>query len=582
MAQRRTRARFRDRAELLDFLLEVTTATSSAPDLDSLLKSVSEYVRRVVPSEVVAILIYSERAKGLRVRFAEGLSRDVTRGLVIPLDEGITGVAASARMPIVVGDVKSDPRYLPVLDAVQSELAVPMTVGSRLVGVIDLQSVHRDAYTSEDSAMVQLIASRVASFLLRANLFRKLERQNRTLRTLASVAQEFSSKLDLDELLSTVAQRVREFINYDAFSILLHDPVLDVLRHRFSIRYDKRVKLNVIPMGKGITGASAVQRQPIRVEDTGADPRYIETSPGVRSELAIPLIAPSGLVGVLNLESERIGFFTDEHQQLLTLVAPQITGAIVNARLYEDISDKSERMAADLSAARQLQSVLLPRADPEIAGLEIGIGFRPAHEITGDVFDFFEQGDDYAIISCGDVAGKSAAAALYGAMVTGLLRTLAPRRKTPAALMQALNDALMQRSVSGKYLTLLVLLWQPRERRFTVSNAASIPPMICRNGEIIAPHLEGFPLGMFPDRSYDETVISAEPGDAILLYSDGIQDQLNRAKQAYGEVRLAEFFRGLRELPAKKIVDAILEDFDTWASGMPIQDDQTLIVLKVR
>ncbi len=582
MAQRRNRARFRDRAELLDFLLEVTTATSSAPDLDSLLKSVSEYVKRVVPSEVVAILIYSERAKGLRVRHAEGLSRDATRGLVIPLDEGITGIAASARMPVLVGDVKSDPRYLPVLDAVQSELAVPMTVGSRLVGVIDLQSAQRDAYTSEDSAMVQLIASRVASFLLRANLFRKLERQNRTLRTLANVAQEFASKLDLDELLSTVAERVREFINYDAFSILLHDPAQDVLRHRFSIRFDKRVKLNMIPMGKGITGNCAVQRQPIRVEDTGADPRYIETIPGIRSELAIPLIAPSGLVGVLNLESERIGFFTDEHQQLLTLVAPQVTGAIVNARLYEDISDKSERMEADLSAARQLQSVLLPRADPEIAGLEIGIGFRPAHEITGDVFDFFEQGDDYAIISCGDVAGKSAAAALYGAMVTGLLRTLAPRRKTPAALMQALNDALMQRSVSGKYLTLLVLLWQPRERKFTVSNAASIPPMICRNGEIIAPHLEGFPLGMFPDRRYDETVFPVEAGDVILLYSDGIQDQLNRAKQPYGDSRLAEFFRGLSQLPAKKIVDAILEDFDTWAAGMPIQDDQTLIVLKVR
>jgi sigma-B regulation protein RsbU (phosphoserine phosphatase) len=581
MPERRHRARFRDRAELLDFLLEVTTTTSSAPDLDSLLSSVSDYVKRVVPSEVVAILIYSERAKGLKVRHAIGLSREKTKGMVIPLDEGITGVAASARMPILTGDAKSDPRYLPVLDAVQSELAVPMTVGPKLVGVIDLQSTEGDAYTSEDSAIVQLIASRVASFLLRANLFRKLERQNRTLRTLTGVAQEFSSKLDLDELLSTVASRVRDLINYDAFSILLHDATENVLRHRFSIRYDKRVQLDMIPMGKGITGNAAVLRQPIRVEDTAADPRYIETIPGVRSELAIPLIAPSGLVGVLNLESERFGYFTEDHQQLLSLIAPQIAGAVVNARLYEDISDKSERMAADLSAARQLQSVLLPREDPQIAGLEIGIGFRPAHEITGDVFDFFEQGDDYAIISCGDVAGKRAAAALYGAMVTGLLRTLAPRRKNPAALMQALNDALVQRSVAGKYLTLLVLLWQPRERRFTISNAASIPPMVCRGGELITPRLEGFPLGMFPDRRYDETVFPAEPGDVFLLYSDGIQDQMNPAKQAYGDHRLADHFRGLNYLPARKIVDSILEDFDRHAAGMPIQDDQTLIVLKV-
>jgi sigma-B regulation protein RsbU (phosphoserine phosphatase) len=283
----------------------------------------------------------------------------------------------------------------------------------------------------------------------------------------------------------------------------------------------------------------------------------------------------------MNLESERIGFFTDDHTQLLSLVAPQVAGAIANASLYEEISDKNERMEADLAAARRLQAVLLPREDPMILGLEIGIGLRPAHEITGDVFDFFEHGDDYSIISFGDVSGKSAAAALYGAVVTGLLRTLAPRRRSPAALMQALNDALMQRSVAGKYLTLTVLLWQPKSRLLTISNAAAIPPMVCRGGEIISPHLEGFPLGMFPDRQYDEKQFQTQPGDVILLYSDGIQDQQDMAKRVYGEVRLAEYFRGLCDLPPQAIVDSILNDFDRFREGREIQDDQTLVVLKV-
>ncbi|MBM3736881.1 MAG: GAF domain-containing protein [Acidobacteria bacterium] len=581
MAAKAQEARFRDRAELLDFLLEVTTATSAALDLDSLLASVADYVRQVIESDVVAILLYSERHRGLRVRHAIGLSKALVRDMVIPLDEGLTGVAASARMPVVVGDVGADPRYLPVLDAIQSEMAVPMTVGNRLVGVIDVQSARRNAYTGEDSALLQLIASRVSSFLLRAKLYRRLERSNRTLRTLSQLAQELSSILDVDELLDAVAKRIRTLVNYHAFSVLLHEPSLNALRHRFSIRYDEQVKLQNIPFGKGITGTAAASRQTVLVEDVLNDPRYIQTYAGTRSELAIPLVSQDQLVGVINLESERIGFFTEEHAQLLQLIAPQVTISIVNARLYEEISDKNERMEADLAAARRLQSVLLPREDPEIDGLEIGIGFRPAHEITGDVFDFFEQGGK-AIISFGDVSGKSAAAALYSAMVTGLLRTLAPRGKSPAALMQALNDALMERSVAGKYLTLTVLQWTPSTGAIVLSNAAAIPPLVCRGGEIISPHIEGFPLGMFPGRSYEETTFQTQDNDVILLYSDGIQDQSGRGKKIYGEQRLAEFFRGLCHLPAQQIVDAILDDFDRFREGRTIQDDQTLVVLKVR
>ena len=119
MASRQPKARFKDRAELLDFLLDVTSATASAPDLDSVLASVSEHVRRVTPCDVFAILLYSERRKGLVVRYSFGLNQESFDDLVIPLDEGLTGVAASSKATVMVGDVKSDPRYLQALDAIQ-------------------------------------------------------------------------------------------------------------------------------------------------------------------------------------------------------------------------------------------------------------------------------------------------------------------------------------------------------------------------------------------------------------------------------------------------------------------------------
>src|SRR6201999_1647790 len=109
-----------------------------------------------------------------------------------------------------------------------------------------------------------------------------------------------------------------------------------VLRSRFSVRFDERVTLDNIPLGKGITGAAADTKETVRVRDTAEDPRYIASHPDIRAEMAVPLIAQDRVVGVLDVESERIGFFTEDHQRTLSLLAPQIASAVENARLYEE------------------------------------------------------------------------------------------------------------------------------------------------------------------------------------------------------------------------------------------------------
>jgi len=189
------------------------------------------------------------------------------------------------------------------------------------------------------------------------------------------LSQEFSSILDLDELLGKIAATVRTLINYDAFSIYLVDAEKRLLRSRFSVRFDQRVTVDNIPLGKGITGTAAENREAIRVTNTSLDPRYIESHADVRSELATPLIVQDRVVGVLDVESERLGFFTEDHQRTLSLLAPQIASSVENARLYEEIALREQRMDQDLKAARKLQHVLQPRVAPEIHGLEIAIRF---------------------------------------------------------------------------------------------------------------------------------------------------------------------------------------------------------------
>ncbi len=580
-ASRKSTVRFRERAELLDFLLEVAAVTSETLDLDRVLANIAVVVKQVIPYELLAILLHSEKMQGLKIRYAIGHRAEIVDNLVVPLGEGITGAAAATRQAIVVDDVRRDVRYLNALDAVRSELAAPMVARGRLVGVIDIQSTRLGAYGEHELSLLRIIASRVATAIDNARLHRRVERQNRTLRTLAHLSQEFSSILALDELLRHIADAVRSIIDYDAFSILLVDSERRVLRHRFSVRFDQQVELDNVPLGKGITGAAVESREPVRVVDTLADPRYIASHPGIRSEVAVPLIVPDRVIGVMDLESSRIGYYTEDHVRTLSLLAPQVASSIENARLYEQLAQREQRMEHDLTAARKLQRLLLPRQAPEIPGLAVGIGSRAAREITGDIWDFFEQGE-HALIAFGDSSGKGAAAALYGALVSGLLRSLAARRRGPALLLQALNEALLERKVDAQYVALLVAAWDARASELTVANAGAVPPILFRGARIVKPRVEGVPLGLLEGCEYRETAIAAERGDLIVFYSDGVAEQQNPAGKEYGRGRLTSTVQSVCQAPPQAVVEAVFADLERFAGGMPLTDDQTLMVLKVQ
>jgi len=577
----RRRVRFRDRAELLDFLLEVSSAASETLDLKELMESVASIVRQVIPHELFAILLYSERRQGLRIRYAVGHRREVVQNLVIRLGEGLTGTAAATRKPVLVGDVREDSRYLNAMDAVRSELAMPMVLHQKLVGVIDLQSTVPNAFSEQDRALLQLIASRVAAAVENARLYRRIERQSRTQRTLAAMAQEFSSILKLDQLLEKIALSIKRLINYDAFMVMVIDEASGVLRSIYSQRFDSTRASESLPLGQGITGAAARSRQPVLAPDTSTDPRYVEWHPGIRSEVAVPLIVKDRVIGVMDLESRRLGYFNEDHVRMLSLIAPSIAISIENARLYEELAQREREIQQDLQAAHNLQSVLLPQAPPPVQGLEIGIRMKPARLVSGDVYDFFDYDDESMMIAFGDSSGKGAAAALYGALFTGMLRGAAQRRRSPAQLLRSLNDTLMERQVPARYVSLLLLLWRARRREFVMANAGSTTPLVCRGGQILQPHAAGVPVGLLEDVDYDETHFEAQPGDVVVLVSDGVQDQANPSGEEYGRRRLRRFLEASCGMAAQEIADGMIEDIEQFRESRPVHDDQTVIVLKV-
>jgi phosphoserine phosphatase RsbU/P len=354
-----------------------------------------------------------------------------------------------------------------------------------------------------------------------------------------------------------------------------------MLRQHFTMRFDERAEVTTIPVGVGITGAAAESRQVIRVNNTLAEPRYLAVHSDIRSEIAVPLVLHDRVIGVMDLESERVGFFTEDHARILSLLAPTMATSIENARLYQELSERERRMDQDLQAAEQVQRMMLRRDPPRIEGLEIAVGLRPAHTISGDVFHFFQFDNDDALITFGDVSGKGVAAALYGALTTGLMSTMAPRLRSPGKLLEALNDLLIAHKVEARYVSLLALAWNSTNHTLAMANAGALPPYIYREGRVIKPKAEGVPLGLLADNRYEEVHFATQPGDLIVLYSDGITDQENEREDEYGRGGLCNHVRTVWQLSPREIVHSIFEDVDRFAGGMERFDDQTLVVMKV-
>jgi phosphoserine phosphatase RsbU/P len=564
-------------------LLEVADVVNTTLDLDTTLRRVAELVRKVIDYEIFGILLLNEKTQELYFRFSVGHSSEVAERIRVKVGEGVTGVAAQRAEAVLVADVANDPRYISAVPNVRSELAVPLIVKNRVIGVIDIESPQPDHFTEEHKRLLTLIASRMAVGIENARLYTRMTRQTKTLLLLNEIARELTSILNLDELLKRVGELLSQLIDFQMFSILLLDPAGEKLQHRFSLRFQENIQLkHDIPTGKGIVGAAVEERRAILIKDVKKDPRYIDTNPETRSELAVPLIYKDKVIGVLDLEHTKKGFFTEDHQRTITTLAAQIAIAIENARLYEQIARQEGRLERDLAMARELQVRLLPQALPQMAHLEIAAKFSPARTIGGDLYDFLSYSQSRVGLVIGDVSGKGAPAAIYAALVAGILRSHAPMEPAPAEMLAAVNYSLVERRIDAQFVSLIYCIWDDASLTLQVANSGLPRPVYCHQGKTQMIEATGLPLGLFEDAEYDEFVFQAEADDIFVFFSDGILDATNRAGELFGRTRLEKIIAECSTQPAESIVKSIFKAAADHASGVETFDDQTVVAIKVK
>ena len=564
------------------YLMKLTDALNTTLDLQTLLSRTSELVRAVIHYRIFAIFLLNDRTHDLRMRYQIGHTPEVERAR-IPVGKGVVGQVALTRQPVLLNDVSTAEFYTNANPEVRSELAVPLIAKNRLIGVMDLESTEAGYFRPEHLRVLTVTASRIAQAIENARLYARVSRQANTLEVLNEISAELASILELGPLLERVGQLLRRLIDYQMFTIMLLDEKGETLITRYAWRFGyAHAPLRRISVTSGLGGAAVREWRFVNVADVLKDPRYVPMNEETRSELVVPLFYKGRVIGVLDLEHTKTHFFTEEHERVLTTLAAQVAIAIENARLYQAVRTQERQLERDIAMAREVQLRLLPAEAPSHPHAETAVRFLPARTIGGDLYDFLNYGAERTAIVVGDVSGKAAPAALFAALVSGIMRAAAAQRPAPAEMLKLLNDALQERKLESQYVTMVFALWNDENQTLTVANSGAVPPLLCRDGQSVNVQAEGFPLGLFPDVTYEEYNVATRPGDAIVFVSDGILDAENEKEEMYGQERLAGLLCVHRDLPALAIADAILEDVARFQGAKDRFDDETIIVLRVR
>ena len=393
---------------------------------------------------------------------------------------------------------------------------------------------------------------------------------------LQKAAAKINSILDLDQLIDKIVNDIACSFGCAEINVFLHEPEQNemVLAGVHGCRvHNKGQRLKV---GKeGLVGYVAATGQMRYAPDVTLDPYYIACQQGTRSEVAIPLHVEGKLVGVFTASHQELDAFDTDQLRLFQALCSHIGVAVDNARRFQQERKERERMSREAQEARSIQQALLPKSSPYIPGFAVSGLSISAGAVGGDWYDFIDLGDGRWGLVIADVSGKGTAAALLMSATRAMLRSLAENACTPAEVLTKLNKLLVEDFPSGRFVTMVYAVLDPKEGTLTYANAGHLPPLLVDSAGVRFLQTEmGLPLGI-RHGSFSEAMVQVGEQARLVLYSDGITEATNPLDEEYGTERLAEHVRRTGNCP-----ETLLEDVRGFANGAGLRDDATVILLR--
>ena len=572
--------------DVVTTLVDLGREVTSVLDLDTLLERIPLLIGRLISFEAFAVYLLHERRGELRTGYTVGYPA-ADQPLRLQLGVGLVGAAIASEQPLLVNNLPADPRYVEFVPGMMSEVVVPLLHQSRPIGALNILSRHENQFTDRDVDILRQFAAHVAVALVNARLFERSKKDAEAFETLAEIAREVTSVLDLDRLFTRIADLARRLIDYRTLGILLLNDSGE-LEMQLAVQYGEKVQVPRIRLGEGLVGYAALHKEAVLVSDVSQDPRYIKLVDDVRSELAIPLMLQDRCIGVVDLESPELDAFSKRDVEIMSLLASQAAVAIENARLYEEVRANQVRLEKEVRFAQRVQVALLPASPPKrLKGVDLGAAFAPARELGGDFHEYLTPESSTLVVAVGDVSGKGVPAALYSAFAAELVRgrtfrrRYLPERSSPSGVLSSVNTILHQRQLEEYYCTLCYTIFDLKRRVVTLANSGLPYPIRCSAEGVAQIELPGVPLGSFNGSTYDEVTYALHTGDVFVFCTDGVSEAMNANGEEFTSARLVDVLTRSRDQPAKAIVDEVFRAVGEWRGDTPPNDDMTAVVIRI-
>lgn len=408
------------------------------------------------------------------------------------------------------------------------------------------------------------------------------------LRMLLDITKTISQSLDLEEVLKLVMDTVGSLVRYDAAGIyLLEKNIVDgEEQYTFKSKVIRGYRISFdlveprLKLGEGFIGYVAQTGEPLISPDVSTDDRYFPARKRTKSEMVAPIISNDRVIGVFDLESDRLDAYSEDDLAILQLLASQVAIIIEKVQLHEQLVEK-KRLQAQLEIAREVQLELLPDDDPDFPDFDISAYIFPTEQVSGDYYDWVPIFDDQVAIIVADAVGKGIPAALLMSFLRASLRAGVQIGYAPQVAFAKVGNLLWDSVEAHQFITAIYGILDSTNRTFVYSNAGHNPPLLMKSdGEYRYVEYGDLPLGMFRETHYHQHFIRLEKGDILVLYTDGITESENDEGEQYGKERFAERVLQCTEHPAKDMIQYIREGLKDFTGRSFLDDDGTLFIVK--
>jgi sigma-B regulation protein RsbU (phosphoserine phosphatase) len=580
-------------------VLDVSNVINSSRQLDEMIEAVLYSAVHVIRAESASLFMIDETTGEMVFDVITG--NRTLKGMRIPQGEGIVGLCAREKKPIMVNDAVNDARVYRSVDEIsrmttRNLLACPLLIEGDCIGVIEVvNTIGRPDFSPGDLEIFSSFSDSVAIALQRRRLIdniesanRELERSLRENKCLHRVTATMVEARTVAELFNGVLSVLTDELTLHRASIMLYDAEKDRLRISASVGLPMFEEDEVIPR---VARHVIEKRIPFYVSNISEHPDLAPYCNQSRYSsgacILIPMLEGQGdrPLGLLCVSEPANGSFHPDDFRIMVTAVSQIVKGYVSFKLSEEIIEK-RAMERELEITSQLQRDILPSAMPRHDFLEVAARSIMARTTGGDFYDFYmedRRGRLTALVA--DVSGKSLPATLFMAVSSSILRTMIRTEKDPAVMLRRSNDLLYEESESGMFVTVFLSQFDPERRLLRYASAGHNEMILMhRDGSYEVLRSRGAPLAVIPstDRSYESRELILQEDDLLVLYTDGVIEAINAKNEEFGLDRFIEVLRQMRGSPLSELVERVHQEIQNFTGEMPRYDDFTLLVIRYR